>query len=155
MARLTDKQRLERVLELLSGLSQPEIRAAVEQRGFGAADRDEGFRLLREACDAFFAHEPIRAHDTAVSDLRAWQTRWFGIARAALEHRFPALAQKLLLNLSGTPEIDALSVVAVQEFLERLAALEQAKRKEQLAARQLLRERGLDEERVAEARELF
>jgi len=153
MARSTDKQRLERVLELLTGLNQPEIRGALESRGFGAAERDEGSRLLREACDAFFAHETIRYSDTALSELHAWQTRWFGIARATLEHRSPALAQQLVLDLGNAP--GALAVVSVREFLDRLAVLEQSKRKEQAAARQLLRERGLNEARLAEARALL
>jgi hypothetical protein len=155
MARWTDKERLERVLELLAGLNQPEIRAAIEPRGFGASERDEGFRLLREACDAFFAHEAVRYTDAELSELRAWQTRWFGIARAALEHRFPAIAEKLFSDLVSASDVAGFAVVTVREFLERIAALEKSKSKEQLAARQLLRVRGLNEARIAEARELL
>lgn len=55
----------------------------------------------------------------------------------------------------SAPDVAGFAGVTVREFLDRIAALEQSKRKEQLAARELLRVRGLNEARIAEARELL
>ena len=69
MPKRTELQRIERVLEFIVGLGHPEVRAALNGRGFTHSELEEGFRLMREAIEAFHAGDaqPPAPRDTSTA----------------------------------------------------------------------------------------
>jgi len=154
MAKLTDMQRLARVLEFIAGLSHPEVRAALNGRGFSQHEADEGFRLLREALEAFYAADaqPPTALDT-IALLDAWENRWLPVVAAALERHDPKIARSVLLNIQQTrgPRL----LVTLPTLLDRIEALGASAHEPERRARSLLTRRGLTSEVIDEARTLL
>jgi len=153
MARLTEMQRLARVLEFLTGLGHPEVRAALSGRGFSQAEAEEGFQLL---CAASVAFHAAAAHPPAPRDtltlLDSWENRWLPIVRATLERHFPKLARSVLLNIRQTrgPEL----LLTLPTLLDRIEALGASAREPERRAHGLLVRRGLTAEVVEQARAL-
>lgn len=153
MARLTDKQRLQRVVDFLTGLHHPDVRTALATRGFTSAEAKEGFRLLRAAIEAFHSASgaPPAPPDT-LTLLDTWENRWLPIARAALSRHFPDLAKSVFVNISQTSGPGL--VVTLPALLERIKALETGSAKHQ-RARALLAQRGLTDAVIVEAQALL
>jgi hypothetical protein len=153
MARITDKQRLQRVVEFLTGLHHPDVRKALAPRGFTSAEAKEGFRLLRATIEAFHsASGAPPAPPDALVLLDAWENRWLPIARAALTRHFPELAKSVFVNISQTS--GASLVVTLPALLERIKSLESGNAKHQ-RARALLAQRGLTDAVLNEAQTLL
>jgi len=157
MARLTVGQKAERVVRLLLGMRSAHVVAALRPHGFSQEDLDEGWARLKALTDDQFDQlAPPPAQDPRwLEQLDAWENRWFPIAHASLRGRYPEAHAWLFLNLPQTsgPEL----VLSVGKFVQRLRAMgEDAELGEQgAAARQLLVQRGLDTEAVAEAQRLL
>lgn len=49
MARLTDRQKLQRSVELLAGMSHPQVRSALQARGLSSDEHEEGRVVDRKA----------------------------------------------------------------------------------------------------------
>jgi hypothetical protein len=154
MARLTDKQRLQRVVEFVAGLHHPDARRALQARGFTSQEAEEGFRLLRAAIEAFHsgAAEPPAPPDT-LALLDAWENRWLPIIRAALTRHHPELARSLFLNLRQTrgPAL----LLTLPTLLDRLDSLNRGRSEAQHRASALLTQRGLTSDVIQEARQLL
>jgi hypothetical protein len=89
-------------------------------------------------------------------ELDEWENRWFPIASATLQRRFPAVHAKFFLNLSQTegPSV----ILSVTTFMERFAALTDPKAgygAEGDQAKKLLETRGLNEQELGKARVLL
>jgi len=138
-----------RALKLLLGIgtSLP-IRAALEQHGFTEEDRQEGWALLH----ALASYKPPSSGaaaprvDAVVRDavvaLDAWDEDGFRVVRATLERRYPAQA-KMVLDGIG-PSTGPAAVLGVATLLDRLAALEKSKNKDDRDASALIAARGID-----------
>jgi hypothetical protein len=112
---------------------------------------EEGFRLLREAIEAFHAEgaQPPAPRDT-LALLDTWENRWLPIVRAALERHFPKLARSVLLNIQQTSGLTLL--VTLPTLLDRIEALGASAREPERRARTLLTRRGLTSEVLEQAR---
>jgi len=138
-----------RALKLLLGIgTSSAVRDALEQRGFSADDRREGWSLLHElgGYPAAADQEADARVDTtvrdAVSALDAWDEDGFRIIRATLGRRYPAQAQRVFDGLR--PSAGAEAVLGVATLLDRLDALGKSKDKDDRAASALLATRGID-----------
>jgi hypothetical protein len=156
MARARLRQKIARVVDFMLGLRDPYVAAALAEVGFGQADLDRAWDLLRDAIGAAFrpgpAPRPSPGPHEALARLDAWENRWFPIAAATLEHNHPEVHAEVFLNLGQTS--GGLLAVTVHTFLERLARLDAAGG-ERAAARRLLAQRGLDAAMERQARELL
>jgi hypothetical protein len=142
MARLTDRQQLGRLLDFLLGLSHPEVRALLAQRGFADTDAAEGFRLLQAAAEAFYAESAqAQAPDDPLALLDTWENRWLPIVRAALDRSFPEVSKTVLLNIKQTK--GPLLAVSLQVLADRLGNLENSSIESERRAHALLVRRGL------------
>lgn len=150
MARLTDRQRLQRAVELLAGVGHPEARKALQARGLSTQELEEGYRLLRAAIETFHAADEHAEPPDTVALLDAWENRWLPIVRAALEHRFPSVAKSVLLNLRQIRGPTLL--ISLPTLLDRIEALEHSKLTAACQAHALLTQRGLTPQVIAEAR---
>lgn len=153
MARLTDKQRLQRVVDFCTGLHHPDVRRALAARGFTPAEADAGFRLLRAAIESFHSADgaPPAPPDTLML-LDAWENRWLPITRAALTRHYPELAKSIFVNIRQTSGPGL--VVSLPALLSRISALETGNAK-QRRARELLVRRGLTEQVLNEVKALL
>jgi hypothetical protein len=150
MARLTDRQRLVRAMELLAGLGHPDVRSALEPRGLSSQELEDGFSLLRAAIQTFHGGEQRDVPSDSLALLDAWENRWLPICRAALERRFPQVAKSVFLNIRQTRGVALL--VTLPTLLDRLEALEHAELDAARQAHVLLAQRGLSSAVIAEAR---
>jgi hypothetical protein len=151
MARLTARQKAQRLLLLLQGLGNPEIMRALQPYGFDQATLDEGWNLLRQTSaarlDAASAAPPTRAE---VQRLDAWENRWFPIAAAVLEHHHPEVKDRVFHNLRQTRRNQV--VLSVTTFLDRVDRLA---RGDGSAALATLARHGLTRAVLDEARSLL
>ncbi|WP_437566911.1 hypothetical protein [Sorangium sp. So ce542] len=160
MARLTLRQKAERVLKLLLALRTNEIAAALVAHGFTDADLAEGWRLLqgltRPRLD--IAMRRSAPEPDLIAALDGWENHWFPIAAATLKRRHPEVHAWMFRNLGQTE--GAAVVVSVGTFVERWDQLARRKDKggpegDGREARKLLARRGITREVVDEARELL
>lgn len=157
MANLTVGDKAARVLKMLIGMRNARVAAAMAAYGFGDAALQEGWTLLQ----AVSRDRLGSAHDKAASSeiidkLDAWENRWFPIASATLERRFPAVSAQVFKNLTQTsgPEV-AVSVRTFVERYDQMAASVGSYGPEGAAATAILTARGLTSAVVDEARALL
>lgn len=156
MAKLTVGQKAERVLKLLLGLRNPRIAEALHHYGFKESDRDEGWQRLRALTgDKLSTRAPQKQDPTLLTELDAWENRWFPVAGASLRGRFPAVNEWLFLNL--TQQDGPTVVISVGTLLERLArmATEPSLGKDGAQALELLAQRGLNAGTIQVAKDLL
>jgi len=160
MAKLTIGQKAERVLKVLIALRNPRIAAALAQHGFKDADLDEGWALLRNVARTRLEASPEDSHadSDTLRALDAWENKWFVVANATLARRFPAIHERVFLNLSQTEGTGV--VVSVGTFLERLDKIDDAVKAGGFGqagkdARKILAQRGLTKDVIAEAKGLL
>lgn len=155
MARLTFLQRAERVLRLLLGLRHAPVARALAAHGFTKADVAEGWALLQRTTRSDLDLGPAPAFDKrSERGLKAWESTWFPIVKATLARRSPKAAEWLFLE--GNEDAHALGV---KVFLTRWDKLGMSGREglgaEGRRVKALLRERGLTDDVIAEARVWF
>jgi hypothetical protein len=136
-------------------LRNARVAAAMTAHGFGDADLEEGWTLLKHLSrDKLGFFKPQTSN--LIDEIDAWENKWFPIASATLERRFPVLAEKLFANLpqSTRPAV----IVGVQTFVERfdeMVAGGGSYGTEGAAAVAVLAARGLTAAVVDEARALL
>ncbi len=109
------------------------VRAALAARGYTLEVHQQGWALLDEVSGrvsmAPVVVEADPVVEAAFAEIDAWDEPTFAIARAALQHRFPAQCAYVFANdlqaVRGTG-----SVLAVLTFLRRLDGLERAPERE-------------------------
>jgi hypothetical protein len=151
MGKMTVSQKAQRVLRFLMGLQTQRIAQALADYGFNDAELDEGWQLLRDATTDRLGVAPREVDASVLLRLDEWENRWLVVGEAGLRRRFPAVADKVFLNLSRTtgPEV----VVSVTTFIERVEALNTTE--EEKAARELLTQRGLTQPVIEEAKAML
>ena len=123
MAKLTLGQKADRVLDLLLGLRNARVAAALRAHGFKNEDLTEGWTLLRAVgktkLDA--EPEPPVLDADALQRLDEWENKWFPITSATLTRHAPEVAKWFFKNLSQTegPAV----ILSVGTFVERFANL--------------------------------
>jgi hypothetical protein len=145
-------QRAAVVSRFLIGLGNRAIQRQLAPFGLTEAERLRGWTLLsRLGCDEGDGAPSTTAR---LDQLEAWRTLRLKVGGAALKGAFPDAHAHLFRNLRPGTRADA--VVTVQLFLERLGQLEEPEAPPSFrAARELLRQRGLDDAALAEARALL
>jgi hypothetical protein len=128
--------------------------------GFSDDDLQEGWKLLMEVTRTRLSFVPsLPAMDpTLLTQLDDWENRWFPIASATLQRRFPSVHERVFLNLSQAE--GAAVIVSVGTFIERydqiaLAADKGGMGAEGKEAKKLLDKRGLTAAVINEARDLL
>jgi len=116
----------------------------------------EGWKLLQGVSRVKLDASPANASSNTIDKLDAWENRWFPIAMATLERRFPAVHAQVFKNLSQTsgPAV-AVSVGTFIERFDEMAAGAGAYGAEGVAAATVLAARGLSAAVIAEARGLL
>jgi len=145
-----------RVMKLLMGLRNPRIASAMAAYGFTEADLQEGWTLLNAVGRVKLdAHTPA-ADTSTLLKLDEWENRWFPIAAATLERRFPAVYAQIFKNLSQTegPGV-AVSVRTLVERFDQMAAGSGAYGAEGPRAAAVLEARGLTPAVLNQARSLL
>lgn len=158
MAKLTIGQKAARVLQLLLGLRNRRVAAALKQYGFTDQELGRGWSLM-QALTSNKLGVTIAANDPhLVRELDAWENRWFPIVDAVLASNAPEAYAMVFKNLSQTegPEV----IVSVGTFVERIELLGKPKDDGGLGApgkkvRELLEKRGLTSAVVGEAKSLL
>ncbi len=157
MSKLTIGQKAQRVLVFIMGLRHAATVTALSGHGFTEETLRRGLQLLSDV-----ARMRLRASATStgsdkpsvVQALDAFETRWVAIARYALQHSFPRIAEALFMNIAAAEGVEV--AISVGTFVARIRELENGGfGLDSVAARALLVERGLTEERVAEAEALL
>lgn len=157
MARMTLGDKASRVLKMLIGMRTPRIASAMQAYGFTDADLQEGWSLLQTVSRTKLdATKSTSLSVGTLEELDAWENRWFPIAAATVERRFPAVHAQLFKNLSQTqgPAV----AISVRTFLERydqMVAGAGAYGAEGKAAKAVLEARGLTDAVVNDARALL
>lgn len=160
MAKLTLGQKADRVLDFLMGLRNRHIVVQLKPYGFGLAQLNEGWDLLRAVGKGRLDLDPVEpAYDAeSLRQLDQWENKWFAISSAALTRHLPDAQKWFFKNLSQTegPAV----IVSVGTFLERWDLLDQPKDKGGppsggKAAKKLLTERGLTSAVLDQARDLL
>ena len=150
-------ERTFRVVRFLLGVRNPRVAQALAGYGFQQSDMEEGWRLIYALGKGKLAVLPPGPRDMeTLLKLDAWENQWFPISQAALERRFPAVAERFFLNLSQTegPEV-AISVRTFVDRYDELTALPEKYGAEAPNAVELLRTRGLTAAVIEEARQLL
>lgn len=155
MSKLTIGQKAERVLKLLFGLRNPRVASILKAYGFTAKDLDEGWKRLQAlTANRLDNLPPPPADPSLLGQLDEWENKWFPIASASLEFRYPAAHAWLFANLHQTDGLDVL--VSVGTFVKRVGDLESQKDvPDAAAARTLLTQRGLSDSVISEASALL
>ena len=153
MPKVSTDDRLKRVMKFLMASNEPKIADLLALRGFSEEDRQEGWALLDKATGRHLAVSPGTGnfstnYKTVVESLDDWENTWFDVADAALGRKFPAVRDRLFLNLSKVSGSEV--VLTVKTFLGRIVELEQAGGDDKSAV-ELLASRGLNRERLDEA----
>jgi hypothetical protein len=150
-----------RAVQLLRGIATSlTIRAHLAGVGFRRADLDEGWELLRDACelvDDELAAPSALDVAAAVAELDAWDERGFMLIEATLTHRYPQQARFLMAGLSASEGPAAVAGVAA--LLDRLDALDRDPLREEHAeddhaALEALAQRGITAEERTRLRAL-
>jgi hypothetical protein len=157
MATLTLGDKAARVLKMLIGMRNARVAAAMAAYGLTDADLQEGWTLLQAVSRDRLGNGIAKpASSELIDKLDVWENRWFPIAVAALERRFPAVSAQVFKNLAQTSGTAV--VVSVQTFVERfdqMAASVGSYGPEGAAATAVLAARGLTGAVVDEARALL
>src|SRR5690606_16605115 len=97
-----------------------DARRALEGQGFTDADLEDGWRRLK-ALSHVRPLEPSEPAADLVSQLAAWESRWFPVCEVVLRVNFPAVHAAVFHKLRRTegPEV----VMAITVLLDRLAAI--------------------------------
>jgi len=146
-----------RVMRFLVGLRNPAVATALAGYGFTEVDMAEGWVLVHGLGKGKLAILPAQPRDMEVLlKLDAWENHWFPVSSASLERRFPAVFNRLFLNLQQAegPEV----AVTVRTFVDRydeLAAADSKFGPEGVKAKELLTSRGVTPAVVDEARNLL
>lgn len=157
MANLTLGDKAARVLKMLLGMRNARVAAAMAAYGFTDADLQEGWKLLQSVSrDRLGGGITKPASSEIIDKLDSWENRWFPIAAASLERRFPAVSAQVFKNLPQTsgPAV----AVSVRTFVERfddMAASVGSYGPEGAAATAVLSARGLTAAVIDEARALL
>ncbi len=158
MAKLTLGQKANRTLTFLLGLRNRRVMAWLKPCGFGDADLQEGWTLLRAVGKSQLDADPEEpAYDPiTLRVLDDWENKWFTIADATLARHAPEAQAWLFKNLSPTE--GAAVVLSVGTFVERWEGLDKAGSgapPSGKAAKKKLAERGLDKATIDEAKALL
>jgi hypothetical protein len=86
-------------------------------------------------------------------ELDQWENTWFPITDATLRRRYPAIAERLFLNLSQTEGAGV--ILTVGTLIERIDALAKATDQDSIDAMAILVRRGLTEQVLEQARALL
>jgi hypothetical protein len=157
MAKLKVGQKAHRVLDFLVGLGHRGARRALEGQGFTDADLEGGWRRLK-ALSHVSPLEPSDPSADLVSELAAWESRWFPVCEVVLRLNFPAVHAVVFAKLRRAegPEV----VMAVTMLLDRLEAIARPEEEGGLGdegrrARALLAKRNMTDEVFAQGRKLL
>ncbi len=156
MARTTIGQKAQRVVKFLIGARNPIVVAALAAHGFTEKDLREGLTHLATVTRLRLGSHDLGEEPRLLQELEEFEGKWFGIAKLALQHHYPALADKLFANLTALGGSEA--AVAVNTFIERLTALGDpngAHGPDAAAACALLAERGLTPTKLAEGKAII
>ena len=157
MATMTIGDKAARVLKLMMGLRNKRIAHVMAAHGFTSADKAEGWKLLQAVGSGKLgATDDVPAQTNILAKLDAWENRWFPIAYATLERRFPAVHAQVFNKLTQTSGIELL--VTVRTLLDRIEAMgkgEGAFGPEGPAAKALLESRGFTSSVISEANALI
>ena len=154
MAGITVGQKANRVLAFLLGLTNKRALAAMQLHGFGPSDAEDGWRLMRALSDYRFNQSPGPVSPKVVDAVDAWENRWYEIIDVSLTRNFPAVRDKVLLNLSQTEGPPVL--LSVQTLVARIDALVAPEASdEDRAAHALLQKRGVNAGTLAEVKGLL
>jgi hypothetical protein len=154
MGKLTLGQKAQRVLKLLLGMRHAKVAALLATRGFGPDDVDEGWALLRATSRTKYDDmSQVTADPNVVTRLDEWENTWFPVIQATLERRFPAVAEKVFLNLTQTAGIEV--ILSVSILVDRIAELSTTTDDESRWAWELLNKRGLTAEVMEQVRGLL
>lgn len=147
-------QKATKVLAFLLGLQQKRALASMQVYGFGPSDVEEGWRLLRALSTYRFGAKSGAISPKVVEAVDAWENRWFEIVDASLTRNFPAVRDKVFLNLSQTEGPPVL--LSVQTLVDRIDALHgTGASDEDRAAYALLERRGLNGVAISEIKALL
>jgi hypothetical protein len=147
----------QRVLKMMLGMRNARIAASMAAYGFTNSDLQEGWDLLRGVSRAKLDVVPAKTNNADTLDkLDAWEHKWFPIAEATVERRFPAVHAQLFRNLSRTtgPEV----AVSVRTFVDRFDAMAAGSDPygvEGKKAAEVLAARGISKSVIDEARSLL
>lgn len=156
MGKLSIGQKAERLLKLLLGLRNARVAESLRQYGFSDAELAEGWRLLQALTEGrLLQRGPAKQDPALLQKLDGWENRWFPIASASLQARFPQAHEYLFLNLTQTEGPGV--VISVGTFVQRLEKLptEPSLGAAGAQARELLSSRGLTQATVQEAKQLL
>ncbi len=154
MSKLTMGQKADRVLKFLMGMRNTRVVATLATRGFGADDIEEGWTLLRNTARGKFDFLSAGAADPGVIlELDQWENTWFPVTDATLRRRYPAIADRIFLNLSQTEGPGV--ILTVGTLIERLDALAKAADQDSKDAMAILVRRGLTDQVLEQARALL
>ena len=142
-----------RVMKFLMGMRNPRIASPMAAFGFKDADLQEGWTLLNAVGRVKLDVSTPGADTSTLEKLDTWENRWFPIAAATLERRFPAVHAQVFKNLSQTegPAV-AVSVRTFVERFDQMAAGAGAYGAEGPKAKTVLETRGLTPAVLNEAR---
>ena len=159
MAKLSLGQKADRILRFLLGLRNPYIVVQLKPYGFGPAQLEEGWSLLRALGKGKLDAEPVAAtYDAeALRKLDQWENKWFTITSATLARHAPEVEQWFFKNLAQTegPAV----IMSTGTFVQRWQLLDKpaaqgGPKVGGKAAKKLLAERGLTGAVIDEARDL-
>jgi hypothetical protein len=102
VAKLTIGQKATRVVQLLMGLRNRRVAAALKQHGFGDEDLARGWSLLQELTRNKLAVTIAASDPRLVVELDGWKNRWFPIADVVLRTNAPEAHAMVFQNLSQT-----------------------------------------------------
>ncbi len=144
------------VMKFLMGIRNPRIASALAAHGFRDADLQEGWALMNTVGRVKLDAHGAVADTNLIVMADQWENKWFPIAAATLERRFPAVHAQLFKNLSQT-EGPAVAV-SVRTFIDRfdqMAAGAGTYGAEGPKAKAVLEERGLTPSEINNARALL
>ena len=121
MAKMSPGAKATRVLTFLLGLRDTRVSADMARHGFGEAELDEGWALLRALGKVKTDSGGVASDRSSLDELAAWEKRWFPVASAALERGSPAIHTRLFANLARAD--GAAVMVVVPALLDRLDAM--------------------------------
>jgi len=145
-----------RVIRFLVGLRNPAVATALAGYGFTEQDLAEGWGLVNGLGKGKLAVLSQPRDMAVLLKLDAWENHWFPVSSACLERRFPAVFERLFLNLQQAegPQV----AITVRTFVDRydeLTAPDSKYGPEGAQAKELLTTRGVTPGIVDEARNLL
>lgn len=152
MATLSVGAKCRRALTFLLGLGDAGIASGLTMHGFTQADLDEGWDLLRKAAGDKLAAVKVPKDPARLLQLDGWENTWFPISQATLRRHYPAVHDRVFLNLSQQSGEEV--ILSTTTFIERVEALA-ADGEDAQAALDLLDKRGLTGDQIAYAKGLL